>query len=311
MGKDTSIGWCHHTFNIAWGCTKVSAGCANCYAEGQSSRWGYDVWGGGSMGKRRTFGKAHWMEPLSWNAAAEKAGVRRRVFCSSMCDVFEDHPVINEERQKLWSLIDRTPWLDWQILTKRADRLEFVTQFEWRNGPSPMRNVWLGVSVEDQATADERIPHLLTTPATVRFVSYEPALGAVDFDRIRFAPIENAFVPALSADRRLGCLIVDHRDRDASVCFPRLDWIIVGGESGPGARPFDIAWARSTVAQCAAAGLPVFVKQLGARPVYDAAHMIRLVSAGLADSGVRDAKGGSMAEWPEDLRVRQFPEARA
>jgi len=151
----------------------------------------------------------------------------------------------------------------------RADNTpdEHVGDLEW-----PLRCVWLGTSVEDQATADQRVPLLLQTPAAVRWVSYEPALGPVRFH---------------------WGLVHDQGER--------LHWIVIGGESGPGARPFDVAWARSTVAQCKAAGVPAFVKQLGARPLDSEGRC----NAHLAV--MKSRKGGDMAEWPEDLRVREFP----
>lgn len=153
----------------------------------------------------------------------------------------------------------------------------------------PLPNVWLGVSVEDQATADARIPHLLRTPAAVRFVSYEPALGPVDFEPcLQYEPFTDKYKMTLGLKEWCG-----------------LDWIIVGGESGPGARPFDVTWARTIIRQCREAGVACFVKQLGANavessPAFDGPPVRRHFA---------DRKGGSLAEWPESLRVRQFPGA--
>lgn len=286
MSLATAIQWTDSTFNIAWGCTKYSPGCANCYAERDSTRYGFKIWGADSP--RRTFGEKHWREPLKWNRDAEKAGRRHRVFCSSMCDVFEDHPTIDAERTKLWPLVHQTPWLDWQVLTKRADRMRQIM------GSPPPDNLWLGVSVEDQATADERIPLLLQTPAAVRFVSYEPALGPVDF--------------------RSMLSITEEWEQRSN----RIDWIIVGGESGPGARPCDVAWIRSTVEQCVDAGVPVFVKQLGARPAFrgDAITEVLAIPCAhrienrVATLRPKDRKGGEPSEWPSDLRVREMPIAQ-
>ena len=153
----------------------------------------------------------------------------------------------------------------------------------------PLPNVWLGVSVEDQKTADERIPLLLQTPAAVRWVSYEPALGPVDFTEF------------------IGC---GHRKYDGDIICPMcgmcrlysqfIDWLVIGGESGPGARPFNIQWARDVIAQCKAAGVPCFMKQLGARPVSKCNGPLFL----------HDRKGGCMDEWPSDLRVREYPEVK-
>jgi protein gp37 len=158
--------------------------------------------------------------------------------------------------------------------------------------------VWLGVSVEDQRTADERIPVMLTLPAAVRWVSYEPALGPVDF------------AGEVGGDDWLG-------DRhDDAPGEAGIDWIVVGGESGPGARPFDLAWARSTVAACKAAGTKCFVKQLGAHPVaVPVEGPFQKTTAGgdpwpAQPLNLRDPKGGDPSEWPEDLRVREWPEVR-
>lgn len=223
MAQDTIIAWTSHTFNIAWGCVKVSPGCFNCYADTLSSRYKFNVWG--PTAPRRTFGKAHWDEPLKWNRIAERDGRRVRVFSSSMCDNFEDHPTIDEERAKLWELIRATPWLDWQILTKRIERVENRLPRDWGEG---WPNVWLGTSVENQEYAELRIPILLRLPAAVRFISYEPALGPIDFN------FDEALHP---------------------------DWVIYGGESGPGFRPAKMDWARSARDQCKAAGVAFFHKQ--------------------------------------------------
>lgn len=156
--------------------------------------------------------------------------------------------------------------------------------------PWPLRNVWLGVSAEDQKNANERIPLLLGTPAAVRWVSYEPALGPIDFDAGNC--VESWVSPqcARCSDYRTRC---DH--------IPRLDWIVVGGESGPGARRFDVEWARDTLRQCCSSGVAVFVKQLGAMPYENGAPMAAL----------NDAKGEDPSEWPEDLRVREYPKVAA
>jgi protein gp37 len=143
----------------------------------------------------------------------------------------------------------------------------------------PLPNVWLGVSVENQATADERIPLLLQTPAAVRFLSCEPLLRLIEIRR-----------PATMGAPKTG---------------ERLDWVIVGGESGPEARPCDLAWVRSLVSQCQAASVPVFVKQLGARPTCDGCGDL------IAIKGPQDRKGGDPDEWPPDLRVREYPTTAA
>jgi len=228
VADKTIIAWTDKTFNIAWGCLKISPGCAHCYAETLSTRFGESVWG--PTNHRRIFGAQHWAAPLKWNRDAEQARRRARVFSSSMCDNFEDHPDITSERAKLWPLIRQTPWLDWQLLTKRAERIADNLPADWGDG---YPNVWMGVSVENQEYADERIPLLLKLPAAVRFISYEPALGPVNLSAFLTEPT-------------------------------RLDWVICGGESGPGYRPMDVQWARDVRNQCHAAGVAFFFKQSAA-----------------------------------------------
>lgn len=181
-------------FNPWRGCTKVSRGCANCYAEAGSKRNPavLGVWG--DAGTRVIASESYWRLPLKWDRQAAKAGERRRVFCASLADVFEDRPELVSPRQRLFRLIGDTPYLDWLLLTKRPENVLRMTHDEWCP-PVPGHvsqnagdghswkwpsNVWLGVSVEDQQRADERIPILLQTPAAVRFLSCEPLLGPLD-----------------------------------------------------------------------------------------------------------------------------------
>jgi protein gp37 len=233
MGKTTDISWTDHTFNPHWGCFKVSPGCTNCYAETFAKRVGQQIWGPPKTTERRLFGDKHWAEPLHWNAEAEKAGERRRVFCASMADVFEDHPQLPPVRRRLWNLIEDTPYLDWLLLTKRPENI--ATMLPQKYWP----NVWLGTSTEDQQRADERVPVLLRYRdlAPVLFLSVEPMLGPID-------------------------LSIAIGDR---VTTADIDWCIVGGESGPRHRPFDTDWARSLRDQCAAADIAYFFKQHGGR----------------------------------------------
>lgn len=261
----TGIEWCDHTFNIAWGCMKVSPGCAHCYADTLSHRHGFDVWGPKETTARRTFGTKHWHDPVLWNRAAEKAGVRARVFCSSMCDVFEDHPVIDLERERLWPLIRATPWLDWLLLTKRPERIVALLPADWGEG---YPNVWLGTSVESQEYADPRIAPLVAVPAVVRFLSAEPLLGPLSLDRV--LPID-------------GCAGAPHPG--CATCAYPIHWVIVGGESGPGARPMQQEWARTLRDECAAAGVAFFLKQLGGHP-NKRGHELALLD------------GRRHAEWP-------------
>jgi len=251
----SKIEWTHFTFNPWWGCTKISAGCKNCYAETLDARFKGGHWGDNTT--RRFFGDKHWSRPLAWNRKAERDGVRYRVFCASMADVFEEHldeygtpnTQQSEARWRLWRLIKATPHLDWLLLTKRPEN-HYLVPPSWQTGSRRPLNVWLGVTAENQEQADIRIPILLEVrwPA-VRFISYEPALGPIDL---------NAFV----CDRSGG--MVEHVDGYA--VWPQkkahgLDWVICGGESGPGRREMNPNWVRSMWAQCCGAGIPFFYKQ--------------------------------------------------
>ncbi len=290
MGVETKIQWCHHTWNPWRGCVHDSPGCDNCYAELLSFRNPTVLGEWGPNGKRAIAAESYWDLPRKWNEAARKAGERRRVFCLSLGDVFEDRAELVEPRARLFAMIERTHNLDWLLLTKRPQNVErLIKPLESKWYPDmplwetfPLPNVWLGVSVEDQQRADQRIPTLLRIPATVRFLSVEPLLESVD---LRF----------------FDSMIVDIA-REMATRAPRkrpngVSWAIVGGESGSNARPCDVAWVQSVVAQCREAGVAPFVKQLGAVPV---------------DGGVpiifRDKKGGDPDEWPEDLRVRELPD---
>jgi protein gp37 len=257
MGQNSAIEWTDHTFNPWTGCQAVSEACKFCYAEGLDKRFGHaDRWG--PHGVRVRTAAANWKRPLAWSLDAENAGQRVRVFCASMADVF-DNAVPEEWRADLWALIRATPHLDWQLLTKRPQNIVKMLPADWGAG---WPNVWLGTTVENQEEADRRIPHLLAVPARVRFLSCEPLLGPVDL---------NKNVPG---ERMLRW----HRPMIGA-----LDWVIAGGESGPGARPMDLAWTRSLRDQCAAARVPFFMKQMG---------------------GTLKAR---MPEIPADLMVREFP----
>ncbi len=241
MGEQTAIAWTDHTFNPWWGCERVSPGCQHCYAETFAKRTGHDVWG--KTSDRRFFGPKHWDEPLKWDRAAAEAGRPALVFCSSMADVFEDRPDLVQPREDLFDLIERTPHLIWQLLTKRPQNVPQMTRFRWFHGlPS---TVWIGTTVEDQQRADERIPYMLNVPARVRFLSCEPLLGLVDLDRYLDGTARG----------------VSWRGEPTRA----LGWVIVGGESGPGHRQLNLAHARTLVEQCERAGVPVFFKQVGGR----------------------------------------------
>lgn len=223
MAKNSKIEWTHHTFNPWWGCVKVSPACKYCYAEAWAKRVGMNLWGGKSS--RRFFSSRHWAEPLKWEREAKADGIRRRVFCASMADVFEVRAELNEPRGHLWDLIESTPHLDWLLLTKRPQNFS-------RYLPSPIpENVWLGVTAETQRFADARIPVLASQNASIRFLSCEPLLGSLD----------------------LSAWLSGHR----------LDWVIAGGESGAKARPTDPRWVQSLRDQCKEFGVAFHFKQWG------------------------------------------------
>lgn len=261
MGAETAIGWTDHTFNPWWGCVRVSPGCNHCYAESFAKRTGNDVWG--KSAERRRFGDKHWNEPVKWNRKAEQDGVRRRVFCASMADVFEDREDHQPDRERLWALIEDTPHLDWQLLTKRPENVLTMTPLDFFDRRP---NVWIGTTVEDQQRADERIPVLLDIPATVRFLSCEPLLGPVDLGLGEdHRGHEQDHITTDVYPQCLDCSTEDHVVDWTYIDGPQIDWVIVGGESGPKHRPLDLDWARSIRDQCAAAQVPFFFKQVGGR----------------------------------------------
>lgn len=303
MGDKTGIEWTDATWNPVTGCSKVSAGCKNCYAKYQA--WPRLANARGTVYFGRHFEDVKYHvdrldDPLRWTKP-------RRIFVNSMSDLFHEK-VPFDFIDKVFAVMALAPRHTFQILTKRPERMrEYMARDETRayaigaawnmlgrmprykhedilNRVWPLPNVWLGTSVEDQETADERIPILLSTWAAIRWISAEPLLGPIDMESIAllrgYAEITKGFLSA-------------------------LDWVVVGGESGPKARVMDLAWARSIVGQCKRAGVAVLVKQLGAHPYYN--------TDGLAGTGtnfalkLRSTKGGDMDEWPEDLRVREYP----
>lgn len=347
----TGIQWTDETWNPIRGCSRVSEGCRHCYAETVAHRFS----GPGLPYEGLTNAQGRWngtirvvdehlTDPLRWKRP-------RRVFVNSMSDLFHEN-VAEETIDRIFAVMALAPQHTFQILTKRPERMRaFVAS---RNGHSsgvwfaaeklkpspppqhwyhagrsfewPLPNVWLGVSVEDQKTADERIPLLLQTPAAVRFISAEPLLGPVNLHRLEH-PHDGCHASALQGQRDENRYEFDHQ----------LDWVIVGGESGHGARPCWTPSVRRIVSDCISTGTACFVKQLGAdvRDRNDAGftgdepdhwpethcerdaieHDLDGTRDGYQGAPVRihlcDRKGGDMAEWPEDLRVRQFPEVRA
>jgi len=257
MSENSKIAWCDNTFNPWIGCQKVSEGCKNCYAETLMTRkpkWA-NTWGPPVLTQRLKTSDAYWKKPLQWNKKAERLGIRYKVFCGSLCDWAEIAPSLDNIRAELFTcLIDKTPNIDWLLLTKRIENARLYTFPD---------NVWVGTSVENQKTADERIPILKEINAKVKFLSIEPMLEPINFESCGYY-----------CDEKVGH--VDHKIRG-------IDWVIVGGESGPNHRPFEWDWARDIRDQCRQAGVAFFMKQ-GAGP--SQAHM---------------------PEIPEDLRVREYP----
>jgi protein gp37 len=262
MGADTGIEWADHTFNPWTGCQNVSPACDHCYAETTAKRAPSTFGGWGPHAERKRTSESYWRQPLLWDKRAAKDGVRARVFCASMADVF-DNAVPIEWRQDLFNLIWNTPNLDWLLLTKRPQNIAKMLPVN-ADFPSlawPWPHVWLGTTVENQAEADRRIPHLLAVPAAKRFLSMEPLLGPVDLTRwLRaFDRCPHDGAPENGCE---GCDGTGGNDCGA-VTRSRLDWIIAGGESGPKARPSHPDWFRSLRDQCQAAGVPFFFKQWG------------------------------------------------
>lgn len=323
MGQETSIEWTESSWNPIRGCSRISQGCVNCYAETQAARWSGA--GGPYEGlindKRRWNGVVrmvpeHLDDPLRWRRP-------RMVFVNSMSDLFHES-LTNEQIASVFAVMAAAPHHTFQVLTKRSARM--VEWFRWlaeeaplpsseqymrdnrisrersrcvwegwragaplkdwlpaMHGSWPLPNVWVGVSVESQRVVD-RVEHLSQVPAAVRWVSAEPLIGRLDLDGSEW----NA-----------------------------VDWVVVGGESGPGARECSAAWIADVVQACTDAGVPVFVKQLGAAfwddkrriagprlPSWPGDSTIRVVSRTL-----KHPKGGDMAEWPSEFQVRQWPKA--
>lgn len=301
----TTIEWTEQTWNPTTGCDRISPGCDNCYALTMAKR----LKGMGSAkyqtdGDPRTSGPGFGLtghpdtlgEPLRWKKP-------RRVFVNSMSDLFHAR-VTTGLITDVWKIMAATPQHTYQILTKRASRLAPVlAKVHAELGlTDPLPNVWLGVSVENQKYADLRIPALLAAPAAVRFLSCEPLLGPVDLFPGDHAGHESDY------DGDLICLDCSTDQEHVSWRAVNrtalgIDWLIVGGESGPGARPMDLAWARQLVEQGRDAGAAVFVKQLGSVWARDMTY------SGITIARHGDTKGGDPAYWPADLRVREYPTA--
>jgi protein gp37 len=297
MGENSRIEWTDATVNFWHGCTKVGPGCDRCYAEALSKRFGGPLWGVGvprrkiksaiALLHRLDNGYADWAADRECAVGNAKAfglpvptiGIRRKVFIQSMSDLF-DIEVPIEWFTEAWSCIETCNRLAIQILTKRISvvekRLAAIGRTTWP------QHAGLMITVVNQAEADRDILRLLALKAKLDIpwvgLSVEPMLGPINLAQAGFEiRMHSLYEPATK----------------------NLNWIIVGGESGPGARPMQLSWLRSIIEQCRAAGVPCFAKQLGRFPETDIDEQRQWV--------MRDRKGGDWSEWPEDLRVREFP----
>lgn len=344
MGTDTKIEWADHSWSPWMGCQKVHTGCEHCYAKRQTARLGVK-WG--PDGTRVKTSEAYWKKPLTWNkkAEAEAEGIRRTVF-PSMCDPFEDWqgPIVNAKgarllvdtgtytvdltmddlRRDMFGLFDQTTWLDLILLTKRPEN---IRRF-WppRTGPCTPRgkmnayreNVHLLYSASDQETLEAGIGHLLKCRDLVPVLglSLEPLVGPIDL---------SAYISPCEGCGNQGSLAFEGAEAGNSLCLDactqhgddrsKLNWVIVGGESGPNARPCKSGWIRDIRDQCEAAGIPLFIKQLGANSTgwdYDDFGVaLSDGNDGFAVAEFHDPKGGDWDEWPEPLKVRQSPEVKS
>ncbi|WP_263418697.1 DUF5131 family protein [Terriglobus albidus] len=340
----SNIEWTGETWNPIAGCTPISPGCVNCYAKKMAHRLAL-------MGQTKYQGltilqgkHAYWTGKIAEDRKDKLVGPLARkkrtiYFVNSMSDLFHES-VTDEQIDRIFAVMALTPQHTYQVLTKRADRMlkylslenprytarrvfDAAEKINPRQGYRfdcdiywPLDNVWLGVSVENQHYANLRIPDLLRTPAAVRFISAEPLIEQINLDEIELPSQYNL---TITVPGTISALTRDHEDRFYQAPSS-LDWVIVGGESGVGARPFNVEWAYRIVQQCKSAGVPVFVKQMGAKPYqthgekpYGLWSGIRTKPVRLEDRlchtiGLKHRKGGLMSEWPEAFRVRQMPE---
>jgi protein gp37 len=260
--KKSKINWLGEngsTANFWWGCQKVSEGCKNCYAQTLAHRYNKGGIWGSPTNTLRDRKVSIWKDILKWDKEAAADGVRRRVFVSSMSDFLDAHPMVSEWRETAMNIIERLEWLDVLILTKRPENAYLLG--DWNDFEFPP-HVWIGTSVENQATADERIPALVSIPSKVHFLSVEPMLEKINLE------IEG---------RNFGQTFGTHTER--------IQWVICGGESGAGCRPFDWEWARDLRDQCQDTHTAFWMKQGGGHP----------------------NKRHEYSDIPQDLRIRELP----
>lgn len=270
--QNTEIEWADHTFNPWIGCQHVSPGCDHCYAEAQNAfrKWNGGTWGPHAPRKRTS--EANWKQPLKWNASAcgfkKEHGHRPRVFCASLADVF-DNRAEPSWREDLFALIRECRRLDWLLLTKRPQNIKKMLPKDWGNG---YRNVWLGATAEDQSSFDQRWKILQWIPVTIKFISYEPAIGSLRLPKHDALP----------------------------------DWIISGGESGPGARELKPRWIRNIIKECRDRGVAIFHKQWG---TYQSNPLVLEQGVSPSEAKAIDhfGKGGGLVDGQ---LVREFPDRR-
>ena len=299
MAEKSNIAWCYGTYNHWFGCEKVSPACKHCYAEETvTKRMKLPVWG--AHAPRKLSSPSNQKLPYAWNRAAIKEGVKRRIFCSSLSDVFEDREELKPWRRDLFKMIEETQeGLVWMLLTKRADKMASLAKEAGWEGTWP-ENVWAGVTVENKPTAIERVAHLLTLPLHetkgVRFVSMEPLLSPVDLTCLPCPGfLDSTFPDYFDA---LGGTTY-YSDGEFNGNINNLDWVIVGGESGPHSRSSDLEWAldlRNQVHNTRMRDPRFFFKQTGAKPLL-----------GGAPYPISDKKGQIWSEWPEELREQSLP----
>ena len=330
MGAETRIEWADHSFNPWTGCQAVSPACDHCYAEAQAKRNTATFGGWGPHAARKRTSESYWRQPLKWNSEARKAGTRPRVFCASLADIMDKAAplvwfidaldLMRVTQHLIWLLLTKRPQMIRRRLEEalahlskgidRGDLIEWIAL--WLDGHAP-ENVWLGTTVENQAEADRRIPHLLAVPAGKRFLSCEPLLGPIDLSVAWHGE------SALDAECWGECKWCEsghpalhncQRGRQSEDVFMRgigIDWIIAGGESGPTARPSHPDWFRSLRDQCQAAGVPFFFKQWGEwRPIcqgeadwYDGLYRSRVAARQGEDQAAKDEVYGRICTVPQ------------
>lgn len=298
----SSIGWTDHTANFWWGCTKVHAGCQNCYAEATDNRYGGKHWG--AKATRRAIASV-WNDLAKWNEKALEQCVVHNVFACSMCDLFEEFTgnVVNTQggilsddgvgaiRDRALTYMTHLDGLRFLVLTKRPENIIQMVPASWlENWP---KNVWTGTSPCDQKTADESIHRLLRVPGH-HFLSCEPLLGPVNLRRVKDV---TGFVDAFDGRGHDGSVEGEYYKDDSSI--GTVDWVIIGGES-VGGRPCKLGDVLEIVQQCSAANVPVFVKQIGSNPVVT-------INGVPFTQKTKHRKGEDINEFPVDLQVRQFP----